>query len=126
MDADLSHPPERLPAIITPILNNTHDVAIGSRYIVGGSTENWPLYRQLLSRVGGWIARPICDVNDATSGFFAFRRELTASISDNAHGYKILLELLMANQGKLRVIEVPICFHDRTHGTSKLSFPDAW
>ena len=122
MDADLSHPPERLPAIITPILNNTHDVAIGSRYIVGGSTENWPLYRQLLSRVGGWIARPICDVNDATSGFFAFRRELTASISDNAHGYKILLELLMANQGKLRVIEVPICFHDRTHGTSKLSF----
>jgi len=122
MDADLSHPPERLPAVVTPILNNTHDVAIGSRYIAGGSTENWPLYRQLLSRVGGWIARPICDVNDATSGFFAFRRELTGSISNTAHGYKILLELLMANQGKLRVIEVPICFHDRTHGTSKLSF----
>ncbi|MDP1934501.1 MAG: glycosyltransferase, partial [Nitrosomonas sp.] len=122
MDADLSHPPESLPAIVTPILNNTRDVSIGSRYIAGGSTENWPLYRQLLSRVGGWIARPICDVNDATSGFFAFRRELTGSISNNAHGYKILLELLMANQGKLRVTEVPICFHDRTHGTSKLSF----
>ncbi len=118
MDADLSHPPESLPAVVTPILNNTHDVAIGSRYIAGGSTENWPLYRQLLSRVGGWIARPICDVNDATSGFFAFRRELTGSISNNAHGYKILLELLMDIQGKLRVIEVPICFHDRSHGTS--------
>ncbi|MBP6058227.1 MAG: glycosyltransferase family 39 protein [Nitrosomonas sp.] len=122
MDADLSHPPERLSAVVTPVLNGSYDVAVGSRYIAGGSTENWPLHRQLLSRVGGWIARPICDVNDATSGFFAFRRELAASISNNAHGYKILLELLMANHGKLRVTEIPICFHDRTHGTSKLSF----
>jgi len=122
MDADLSHPPERLSAVVTPVLDGTHDVVVGSRYIAGGNTENWPLHRQLLSRIGGWIARPICDVNDATSGFFAFRRELTASISNHAHGYKILLELLMANQGKLRVTEVPIIFHDRTHGTSKLSF----
>ncbi|MBP7112357.1 MAG: glycosyltransferase family 39 protein, partial [Nitrosomonas sp.] len=118
----LSHPPERLSAVVTPVLDGTHDVVVGSRYIAGGNTENWPLHRQLLSRIGGWIARPICDVNDATSGFFAFRRELAASISNHAHGYKILLELLMANQGKLRVTEVPIIFHDRTHGTSKLSF----
>ena len=122
MDADLSHPPERLTAIVNPVLNGNYDIAIGSRYIVGGSTKNWPFYRQFLSRIGGWIARPICDVNDATSGFFAFRRELAASISSHAHGYKILLELLMANHGKARIIEVPICFHDRTHGTSKLSF----
>ncbi len=122
MDADLSHPPERLSAVVTPVLDGTHDVVVGSRYVAGGNTENWPLHRQLLSRIGGWIARPICDVNDATSGFFAFRRELAASISNHAHGYKILLELLMANQGKLRVTEVPIIFHDRTHGTSKLSF----
>ncbi|MBL8498706.1 glycosyltransferase [Nitrosomonas sp. JL21] len=122
MDADLSHPPERLSALVTPVLNGNFDVAVGSRYVPGGSTENWPLHRQLLSRIGGWIARPICDVNDATSGFFAFRRELAAAISDNAHGYKILLELLMAHHGKLRVTEIPICFHDRTHGTSKLSF----
>lgn len=121
MDADLSHPPESLPALVTPVLNGDYDVAVGSRYVAGGSTKNWPLHRQLLSRIGGWIARPICDVNDATSGFFAFRRELAASISNNAHGYKILLELLMANHGKLRVTEVPICFQDRTHGTSKLS-----
>ncbi len=122
MDADLSHLPESLPAIVSPVLNGDYDVAIGSRYIAGGSTENWPLYRQLLSRAGGWLARPICDVSDATSGFFAFRRELAARISSNAQGYKILLELLMANHGKLRIIEVPICFHDRTYGTSKLSF----
>ena len=121
MDADLSHPPERLRALVDPVINDTYDVTVGSRYIPGGSTENWPLYRQLLSRIGGWIARPICDVNDATSGFFAFRKELVASIPLQAHGYKILLELLMANHGKIRVSEIPICFHDRTHGTSKLS-----
>ncbi|OQW81108.1 MAG: dolichyl-phosphate beta-D-mannosyltransferase, partial [Proteobacteria bacterium ST_bin16] len=121
MDADLSHPPEHLPAIVTPVLNGDCDVVIGSRYVAGGSTENWPLYRRLLSRAGGWIARPLCDVNDATSGFFAFRRELAASISNHARGYKILLELLMANQGKLRVSEVPICFRDRAQGASKLS-----
>jgi len=121
MDADLSHPPEQLPAIVTPVLNGNCDVVIGSRYVAGGSTENWPLYRRLLSRAGGWIARPLCDVNDATSGFFAFRRELAATISNHARGYKILLELLMANQGKLRVSEVPICFRDRTQGASKLS-----
>ena len=122
MDADLSHPTEQLSAVVAPVISGQYDVSVGSRYITGGSTENWPLHRRILSRVGGWLARPLCDVNDATSGFFAFRRELANSISSNAHGYKILLELLMANQGQLRVIEIPICFRDRTHGTSKLSF----
>lgn len=121
MDADLSHPPERLSALVAPIINGTHDIAVGSRYIAGGSTKNWPLHRQLLSRAGNWAARPICDVADATSGFFAFRRELAANIPDQAYGYKILLELLMANHGKIRVIEIPICFHDRIRGSSKLS-----
>ncbi|MCX7184940.1 MAG: glycosyltransferase family 39 protein [Nitrosospira sp.] len=126
MDADLSHPPERLPALVAPVLDGSHDVAVGSRYVPGGSTEGWPWYRQWLSRVGGWLARPICDVNDATSGFFAFRRDLAATIAGNARGYKILLELIMAGQGKLRVVEVPICFRDRTQGTSKLSFVHQW
>ena len=126
MDADLSHPPERLPALVAPVLNRSHDVAVGSRYVPGGSTVGWPLHRQWLSRIGGWLARPLCDVNDATSGFFAFRRELSSAIAERARGYKILLELLMAGQGKLRVVEVPICFHDRTRGTSKLSFFHQW
>lgn len=121
MDADLSHLPEQLPSIVTPVLEDRYDIAIGSRYVPGGSTQGWPLYRQWLSRMGGLLARPICDVSDATSGFFACRRELIANIPENARGYKILLELLMTGQNKLSVIEVPICFHDRTHGTSKLS-----
>ncbi len=119
MDADLSHPPERLAALVEPVLN-------GSRYIPGGSTEGWPLHRQWLSRAGNWLAHPLCDVNDATSGFFAFRRELATTIAEHARGYKILLELLVAGQGGLRVIEVPICFRDRTHDTSKLSFHHQW
>jgi dolichol-phosphate mannosyltransferase len=126
MDADLSHPPEQLPALVAPVLEGSHDIAVGSRYIPGGSTEGWPLHRQWLSRLGGWLARPLCDVNDATSGFFAFRRELAATIAERARGYKILLELLMAGQGKLRVVEVPICFRDRMHGSSKLSLRHQW
>lgn len=126
MDADLSHPPERLPALVAPVLDGSHDVVVGSRYVSGGSTEGWPLHRQWLSRIGGWLARPICDVSDATSGFFAFRRDLAATIAQGARGYKILLELLVAGQGKLKVVEVPICFRDRTQGTSKLSFSHQW
>ena len=121
MDADLSHLPEQLPSIVAPVLEGRYDVAIGSRYVAGGSTQGWPFYRQWLSRLGGFCARPICDVNDATSGFFACRRELITNIPENARGYKILLELLMTGQNKLNFIEVPISFHDRTHGTSKLS-----
>lgn len=121
MDADLSHLPEQLTDVVTPVLNGDYDVAVGSRYIPGGNTQGWPLYRQWLSRAGGLLARPICDVSDATSGFFAFRRELIKNIAEKARGYKILLELIMSGHGKLRVIEIPITFHDRTHGTSKLS-----
>ncbi len=126
MDADLSHPPESLKDIVKPVLNYTHDVSIGSRYVTGGSVENWSWHREWLSRAGSWIARPICDVNDATSGFFAFRKKLIKSLPEGARGYKIMLELIMAGQGKLNVTEVPIRFSNRLHGTSKLSFSHQW
>ncbi len=122
MDADLSHPPERVIDLARPVLDGSHDIVIGSRYVTGGSTENWPFYRRWLSRAGGWLARVICDVNDATSGFFAFRKELVQNMPEKARGYKILLELLMSGKEKLRVKEIPICFRDRTRGNSKLSF----
>jgi dolichol-phosphate mannosyltransferase len=111
---------------VEPVLNGSHDIAVGSRYVPGGGTEGWPLHRQWLSRIGGWLARPICDVNDATSGFFAVRKDLIATIAEHARGYKILLELLVAGQGKIKAVEVPICFRDRTRGTSKLSFSHQW
>ena len=126
MDADLSHPIDRLTAVVEPVLNGGHDIAVGSRYVPGGSTEGWPIHRQWLSRIGGWLARPICDVNDATSGFFAVRKDLIATIPEHARGYKILLELLVAGREKIKAVEVPICFRDRTRGTSKLSFFHQW
>lgn len=126
MDADLSHPPEQLPALVMPVLDGRYDVSIGSRYVLGGSTEGWPIHRRWLSRIGAWLARSICDVRDPTAGFFAFRRELAGTIAEEAHGYKILLELLMAGQGTLKVVEVPICFRDRTQGVSKLSLSHQW
>lgn len=126
MDADLSHPPEKIIDLVTPVLNGKSDITIGSRYVPGGKTENWPWYRRWLSQIGGWLARPISDVNDGTSGFFAFRKELINTIADNAQGYKILLELLMANHGQIKVTEIPISFRDRTLGTSKLSFSHQW
>ena len=126
MDADLSHPIDRLTAVVEPVLNGSNDIAVGSRYVPGGGTEGWPIHRQWLSRIGGWLARPICDVNDATSGFFAVRKDLIATIPEHARGYKILLELLVAGREKIKAIEVPICFRDRTRGTSKLSFSHQW
>ena len=126
MDADLSHPPDRLTAVVEPVLSGSYDIAVGSRYVPGGGTEGWPLHRQWLSRIGCWLARPICDVSDATSGFFAVRKDLIATITERARGYKILLELLVAGQGKIMVVEVPIRFRDRTRGVSKLSFSHQW
>lgn len=121
MDADLSHPPEQLSALVSPVLHGQYDVVVGSRYVAGGDIHDWPLHRRFLSRIGGLLACPVCDVNDATSGFFAFRRPLAAQVSSQAKGYKVLLEILMANAGNLRIKEIPIRFRDRQHGASKLS-----
>tara|TARA_Y100001936_G_scaffold252558_1_gene312742 strand:- start:27490 stop:30168 length:2679 start_codon:yes stop_codon:yes gene_type:complete len=126
MDADLSHPINRLTAVVKPVLDGSHDIAVGSRYVPGGGTEGWPIHRQWLSRIGGWLARPICDVKDVTSGFFAVRKNLIATLPEHARGYKILFELLVAGREKINAIEVPICFRDRTLGTSKLSFSHQW
>lgn len=126
MDADLSHPPESVVAVVAPVLDGSHDIAVGSRCVPGGGSDDWPRHRRLLSQVGSWLAWSLCDVRDATSGFFAFRRPLAARVSPQARGYKILLELLAAWQGELRVVEVPIRFRDRTHGSSKLTLAHQW
>lgn len=119
MDADLSHPPEVLAALLGAIRAGA-DVAVASRYVPGGGTEGWPLRRRFISRVACWLARGITRVKDATSGYFALRREALAGVGIKPRGYKIGLEVLAQLRGA-RVAEVPFVFRDRRYGSSKLS-----
>ncbi|HKQ34486.1 MAG TPA: glycosyltransferase family 39 protein [Nitrospiraceae bacterium] len=122
MDADLSHPPQRIPDLVKPILNGTTDMAIGSRYVPGGSTPGWPAKRRLMSRAAALLAWPITDVRDPMSGFFAVRRERLLDTGLRAEGFKIALEVLVRSGDLLRVTEVPIEFRDRTRGRSKMGW----
>ena len=120
MDADLSHPPERLPDLVRPVLEGSKDMVIGSRYAPGGSTPEWPWKRRMMSRAASALAWPLTDVHDSLSGFFAVRRELLADIPADASGFKIALEVLVRGGDTLRAGEIPITFRDRTHGQSKM------
>jgi dolichol-phosphate mannosyltransferase len=121
MDADLSHPPEKIPEMLAA-LDGGADFVIGSRYVPGASTaEDWGVMRWVNSRIATLLARPFTRVSDPMSGFFAFRRALLdAAAPFNAVGYKIGLEVIV--KGRCRqCAEVPIHFDQRHHGESKLS-----
>jgi dolichol-phosphate mannosyltransferase len=127
MDADFSHPPEKLPELLAKI-DEGADVAIGSRYVPGGSTPAWPFQRRLLSRIGNTYASKMLGlrVNDATAGFRAYRatllKELEAA-STRATGYGFQVELnYRAHRLGATIVEVPITFTDRTRGVSKMSW----
>ncbi len=122
MDADLSHPPEQIGALVAPLREGRADFVIGSRYVAGGSTHNWGGGRRLNSYVATLLARPLSrGLRDVMAGFFALPRETFAQCRDpNPIGYKIGLELLW-RCGCSRPTEVPIQFHDRAGGRSKLN-----
>ena len=121
MDADLSHPPERIPAVVAPIRDGTADFVIGSRYVKGGKTVHWGWLRKLNSLVATWLAFPLARVRDPMAGFFSLRRKTWKQADRlNPIGYKIGLELLVKGRCR-RVVEVPIEFSDRLHGQSKLT-----
>lgn len=121
MDADLSHPPEKIPDLVLA-LEAGQQIAIGSRYVPGGSTDDrWGFFRWLNSRVATLLARPLTSARDPMSGFFAMRRsELEKARTLDPVGYKILLELIV-KCGLENVAEIPIHFSDRVHGESKLT-----
>ncbi len=122
MDADLSHPPEKIPDLILA-LESGQQFVIGSRYVPGGSTDdNWGFFRWLNSRVATLLARPLTDAYDPMAGFFAFRKsDLCRARYLNPVGYKIGLEVIV-KCGLENVGEVPIRFVDRVRGESKLTF----
>lgn len=123
MDADLSHPPEKVPDLVHPVLAGAYDVAVGSRYVQGGGVDaGWGWYRRLNSQVATLLARPLTPVRDCLAGFFALRRTvLDGAPPLNPVGYKVLLEILVKAAGR-RVVEVPIAFTDRRLGRSKLDW----
>lgn len=120
MDADFSHPPARIPDLVRPIMAETSDMVVGSRYVPGGETPDWPLPRYLLSRLGGILAWPLTDLRDPMSGFFAVRRDRLLAVDPNAAGFKIGLEVIAEGGDALRLTEVPITFRDRIRGESKI------
>jgi dolichol-phosphate mannosyltransferase len=126
MDADFSHDPRQIPDFIGAIENGA-DVVIGSRYVTGGGTTDWPVHRQLLSKWGNAYTRTILGVpaRDCTSGYRAYRATALAAIdptSTAAEGYAFLTELVRRlTKNRVRVVERPIIFRDRTRGKSKMS-----
>ncbi len=113
MDADLCHPPEKIPQLVEPIMAGSHDMVIGSRYAPGGSSSNPPVFEGICSRFTTFMARPLTDVRDPLSGFFAVRREILLSIPENPSSFNIGLELVVSHGHLLRIAEIPIEFHDR-------------
>jgi len=121
MDADLSHPPEKIPDMVALLESGEADFVVGSRYVEGGSLgEEWGFFRRLNSLVATWLALPLVHVRDPMSGFFAFSRKNIPPLQLlSPIGYKIGLELLVKGEfSKPR--EVPIHFVDRTEGESKM------
>ena len=122
MDADLSHPPERINDLLAPLFSGAADMAIGSRYIPGGSTPGWPLWRRMMSRTASAFAQPLTGVRDSMCGFFAIPRARLLQINPPTSGFKIVFETIVRGGRNLRVREIPIAFRDRTRGKSKMSF----
>ena len=119
MDADMSHPPEKIPELLEPIISNKSDMVIGSRYVEGARIENWPFRRKVSSKIAALLVRALTDVKDPMAGFFFFRRGVIEGLTLSPQGFKIGLEILVKSRCK-NVTEVPILFGDREFGDSKL------
>jgi dolichol-phosphate mannosyltransferase len=120
MDADLSHEPETIPAMTEPLFADLADMVIGSRFVEGGSVEDWPWYRHVISTVASWPARMLTRVTDPLAGFVAGRKSMLEGIQFRPLGYKVALEMLVRCD-TARIQEVPIQFRNRDQGQSKLS-----
>lgn len=119
IDADLSHPVEKIPAMLKPLLEGKTDISIGSRYTKGGAIENWPLKRRIISIGATLLARPLTSVKDPVSGYIFMQKEVIKNAELNPTGFKITLEILVKGTYS-KVREIPISFKDRAEGESKM------
>src|SRR6266487_2260094 len=122
MDADLSHPADRIKDLLEPLLANTADLVVGSRYVKGGSTPGWPIWRRIVSRAGAALAYPLTGIHDSMCGFFAIPRSRLLELAPQTSGFKIVFETIVRGGDMLRVREIPITFRSRVRGKSKMSF----
>ncbi len=126
MDADFSHPPEKIPEMVSK-MQSGYDLVIGSRYVSGGKAVECTLPRRFLSRVSNLIASTLLGLpaKDATAGFRCYRRAVLESIELDqirSSGYSFLTEVLYKVRHKnWKIAEVPIIFHNRRQGVSKIS-----
>lgn len=125
MDADFSHPPSVLPTLLE--LSKSYDLVLGSRWVEGGGTKNWPWLRRFISRGGSLYARTLLGVGikDLTGGFKCFRRQVLEAIAFEdveSTGYAFQIELTYRALKKgFKVFETPIIFVEREEGESKMS-----
>jgi dolichol-phosphate mannosyltransferase len=126
MDSDLQHDPAALPALISAV-DSGADLAIGSRYVPGGTIPDWPKHREYLSRGGNRYAALLLglQVRDATAGFRCYAAPMLSridldTIAADGYGFQIEMAYAVARRGG-RIVEVPISFTDRVRGTSKMS-----
>lgn len=125
MDADLQHPPEAIPSLVEAVTTGGADIAVGSRYVSGGSIQGeWSLLRHLNSVGATWLARPLISLRDPMSGFCAIKKDIWKRAAElNPIGYKIVLELAVKARCK-NCVEIPIQFATRQAGESKLSLKE--
>lgn len=129
MDADLQHDERALPQMLALLRRGDLDLAIGSRYVAGGSTGAWDERRRLVSRLATRASRRLArGVADPMSGYFVIRRDafLARVRGLSGIGFKILLDLIATGREPLRLVEVPIEFRARRAGESKLDERVAW
>ena len=118
MDADLSHPPEKIKELFGAIENGEADFTIGSRYIKGGKIEGWNLKRKLMSKTATLLSRIYTKVKDPMTGYFMIKKEVIKDVDLNPKGFKILLEVIIKGKYK-NIKEIPITFINRVEGKSK-------
>ena len=127
MDADFSHPVNKLPELQATCATGGADVCVGSRYLTGVNVVNWPMGRMLMSYFASAYVRLITGmkVRDATAGFVCYRREVLQSINLDAvefKGYAFQIEMkFTAHRMGFKIKEVPIVFVNRVLGTSKMN-----
>jgi dolichol-phosphate mannosyltransferase len=125
MDADFSHDPKYIKAMLENIKN--HDFVIGSRNIKGGRIDGWPFWRHILSKGGSLYSRFIlfCPIKDLTGGFNMWQKDTIVGVELNkfiSEGYSFLLEKkYRAYKKGYKYLEIPIIFKDRAFGKSKMS-----